>query len=66
MLKRPVSNLIQFHKWLSVNNKFSNFLHKDYIHRMNTQKQKVKARQNPFSNTMTCKGGKNVSLIQLL
>lgn len=33
---------------------------------MSTQKQKVKARQNPFSNTMRCKGGIKVSLIYLI
>lgn len=50
MLKRPISNCIQLHKLLYTNNQFINFLHRDYMYSMNTQKQKVKGRQNPFSN----------------
>lgn len=42
MLKRPISNHIQLHKLLYTNNQFINFLHRDYMYSMNTQKQKVK------------------------
>ena len=67
MLKRPISNRIQLHKLLYTNNQFINFLHRDYMYSMNTQKQKVKGRQNPFSNTMTRKWGKKfIYLIHLV
>lgn len=63
MLKRPISNHIQLHKWLYVNNQFISFLHRDYTYSMNTQKQKEKGRQSPFSNTMTRKGGKKFTYL---
>lgn len=62
MLKRPIANHIQLHKWLYTNNQFINFLRRDYMYSMNTQKQKEKGRQNPFSNIMTHERGKSWSI----